>query len=57
MERSTLSNKTNAVRKNVIPFSVTYSPSLPNIREIIVSSNHRYKYNLPQPKTFEGQAK
>ena len=28
-------NKTNAVQKNVIPFSVTYSSTLPNIREII----------------------
>ena len=35
LERSTLLNKTNAVRKNVIPFSVTCSPDLPNIREII----------------------
>ena len=35
LERSTLLNKTNATRKNVIPFSVTYSPTLPNIREII----------------------
>ena len=38
LKRSTLLNKTNAVRKNVIPFSVTYSPTLPNIREIILST-------------------
>ena len=35
LERSTLLNKTNAVRKNVILFSVTYSPAIPNIREIV----------------------
>ena len=35
LERSTKLNKTNAVRKNVITLSVTYSPTLPNIREII----------------------
>ena len=35
LERSTLLNKTNAVRKNVVPFLVTYSPTLPNVREII----------------------
>ena len=28
-------NNTSTVRKNIIPFSVTYSPSLPNIKEII----------------------
>ena len=27
LERSTLLNKPNAVRENVIPFSVTYSPT------------------------------
>ena len=35
LERSTLFNKTNAARKNVISFSVIYSPTLSNIREII----------------------
>ena len=35
LERSTMLNKTDAVRKNVITLSVTYSPTLPNIREII----------------------
>ena len=35
LETSTLLNKTNAVWKNVIRFSVTYHPTLPNIREII----------------------
>ena len=33
--RSILLNKTDAVRKNAIPFCVTYRPTLPNIREII----------------------
>ena len=32
LERSTLLNKTNAVREHAIRFSVTYSPALPNIR-------------------------
>ena len=44
MERSILLNKTNAVLKNVIPFSVTYSPTLPNIREIINKHWHILKY-------------
>ena len=44
LERSTLLNKTNAVRKNVIPFSVTYSPTLPNTREII--NKHCYILNI-----------
>ena len=35
LDRSTMLNKTDAVRKNVITLSVTYSPTLPNIREII----------------------
>ena len=35
LERLTLSNKTNAVWKNIIPFLITYSPTLPNITEII----------------------
>ena len=34
VERSTLLNKIDAVRKNLIPFSVTYSPTLSNIRAI-----------------------
>ena len=37
-------NKTNAVRKNVITLSVTYSPTLPNIREII--NNHWHILNI-----------
>ena len=45
LERSTLLNKTNAVRKNVIPFSVTYSPTLPNIREIINKHWHILNIN------------
>ena len=35
LERSTMLNKVNAVQKDVIPFLVTYSSTLPNIREII----------------------
>ena len=35
LERSTLLNKTSATLENVILFSVTYSVTLPNIREII----------------------
>ena len=35
LERSTLINKSNAIRKNVIPFSVKSSQTLPNIRQII----------------------
>ena len=45
LEKSTLLNKTNAVRKNVIPFSVTYSPILPNIREIINKHWHILNIN------------
>ena len=40
LERSAQLNKTNAVRKNVISFSVAYSPTLPNIREIINKKWH-----------------
>ena len=35
LARSTVLNKTDAVRKNAVLFSVTYSTTLPNIREII----------------------
>ena len=35
LERSTLLSKTNAVRKTLIAFSVTYTSTLPNVREII----------------------
>ena len=45
LEISTLLNKTNAVRKNVIPFSVTYSATLPNIREIINKHWHILNIN------------
>ena len=45
LERSALLNKTNAVRKNVIPFLVTYSPTLPNIREIINKHWHILNIN------------
>ena len=44
LERSTMLNKTNVVRKNVITLSVTYSPTLPNIREII--NNHWHILNI-----------
>ena len=45
IERSTLLNKTDAERKNVIPFSLTYSPTLPNIREIINKHWHMFHMN------------
>ena len=45
LERATLLNKTNAARKNVIPFAVTYSPTLPNIREIINKHWHILNIN------------
>ena len=65
LERSTLLNKTNPLRKNLIPFSVTYSPTLPKIGKIInkhwhisninnTFGNVFNKYNQPQT---EGQAK
>ena len=38
LERSTLLNKTNAVRKNVILISVKYSPTVPNIGEILIGT-------------------
>ena len=44
MERSIPLNKTNTALKNVIPFAVTYSPTLPNIREIINKHWHILKY-------------
>ena len=44
-ERSTLLNKTNAIRKNVTPFLVLYSPTLPNIREIINKHWHILNIN------------
>ena len=44
LERSTMLNKTNAVRKYVITLSVTYSRTLPNIREII--NNHWHILNI-----------
>ena len=40
VEKNKQTNKTNAVRKNVISFSVTCSPDLPNIREIISKHQH-----------------
>ena len=42
---STLSKKSNAVQKNVIPFSVKYSSALPNIREIINKHWHLLNIN------------
>ena len=45
LKRSTLLNKTNAKRKNLILlFSVAYSPTLPNIREIM--NKHWYILNI-----------
>ena len=44
LERAALLNKTNAVRKNVIPFSVAYIVILLNIREII--NNHCHMLNI-----------
>ena len=44
LENSSLLNKTHTVRKNVIPFLVTYSPTLPYIREII--NKHWYVLNI-----------
>ena len=35
LEGSALLNKPNAIGKNVVPFSITYSPTLPNIKEVI----------------------
>ena len=45
LERSTLLNKTNAVQKNIVLFSVTYSPTLPNITEIINKHWHILNIN------------
>ena len=36
LERSTLLNKTNAVRKKGILFTVTYIKTSPNIKEIVI---------------------
>ena len=44
-ERSALLNKTNAIRKNITPFLVSYSPTLPNIREIINKHWHILNIN------------
>ena len=43
--RSTLLNKIDTVRENVFPFLVTYSPTLPNIREIINKHWHILNIN------------
>ena len=48
LARSTLLNKTDAVPRNAIPFSVTYSATLPNIRKIINKHWHILSIN----KTF-----
>ena len=45
LERSILLNKTNTAWKNIIPFSVIYSPTLPNIREIINKHWHILNIN------------
>ena len=57
-ERSALLNKTNAIRKNVFPFLVTYSPTLPNIREIInkqwniLNVNNTFENVLKQHQSY-----
>ena len=43
LERSALLNNANTVWKNVIPFSVRYSPILPNIRSVITKYGHLLK--------------
>ena len=53
LERSTLLNKTNALRKNVITFSVTYSSTLPNIKEIINKYWHILNINNTFGNVFE----
>ena len=40
LKRSPILNKNDAVRKNLIIFLVTYSSTLPNIREIIKKHCH-----------------
>ena len=44
LERSTLLNNTNRIRKDVIPFLVTYGPTLSNIKWII--SKHWHISNI-----------
>ena len=53
LERSTLLNKTNAVQKNVIPFSVTYSSTLHSIREIINKHWHILNINSTFGNVFK----
>ena len=43
LERSALLNNANTVWKNVIQFSVRYSPILPNIRSVITKYWHLLK--------------
>ena len=45
LERSTLLNKTNAVRKKGILFTVTYIKTSPNIKEIIIKQRHILNIN------------
>ena len=45
LDRSILLNKTNTIWKNVIPFLVTYCPTLRNIREIINKHWHFLSIN------------
>ena len=45
LARSTLLNKTDAVSRNAIPFSVTYGTTLPNIRKIINKHWHILNIN------------
>ena len=44
-ERSALLNQINSVKKNVILFSVTYSPTLLNVRDIVDKDLHILNIN------------
>ena len=46
LERSTLLNKTDEIPKNIVPFLVTYRPTLLIIKEII--NNHWHILNINQ---------
>ena len=53
LESVTLLNKTNAVRKNVTQFSVAYSPTLPNIRELTNKHWHILNINNTVANVFK----
>ena len=52
-EKSAPLNKPNAIRKNIFAFLVTYSPTLPNVREIIINQWNTLNVN----NTFENVLK